>query len=65
MTPKLVKQNRNTSSPAAATAGSSSGSVTSKKARARLLPSTRAASDSRVSRLDQKPPTMRTTMVVL
>ncbi len=50
---------------AAAMAGRSRGSVTSRKARHRDAPNVRAASSSRGSRLPHSPPTVRTTTATL
>ncbi len=60
-TPKEVKVNRKTIAAEAAMAGLSSGRDTSRKVRQREAPSTRAASSSRGSSIDHRPPTVRTT----
>jgi hypothetical protein len=61
-TPNDVKVKRNTIDAAATMAGRSKGSVTSRKARHREAPSTRAASSMRGSRCAHKALTVRTTM---
>ena len=64
-TPNAVNVNRNTIDAAAMIGGPSSGSVTSRNARARDAPSIRAASSRRGSRFAQNPPTVRTTTATL
>ena len=63
--PNEVNEKRNTIEAADASAGASSGSVTSRKLRTGLAPSVAAASETRGSSPAQKVPTMRTTTATL